>query len=156
SILFYRSIADRNFEEWRRVRTNGAASLLADSFHVDARRLSHRAMHKVRRFGQATAFVQFTVVSLALLGLMRLNHVIIHDRWRAVAALLIAYTVLPGIDFAYQRGLNFPGVGQEYAGPFQKTGDLDRPSVQPERRLRARARWFLTPFFFFAPYFVVS
>jgi hypothetical protein len=140
SILFWHAIARRTTEEWNGLRGQSAAMSLADSFHADARRLSHRAAHKVRRFGQATAFVQFTVASLALLGLMRLNHVSMHGRWVLTTGLVTAYSGLPIMDLVYQRRLNFPGVGCEY---------VSAPA-------RGRMWFFAKLYLFFVPFFVVS
>jgi hypothetical protein len=118
SVLFYRSIAAWTKEAWEEIPTDTVEPFekrLAESFHKDARRLSVRAIHKVRRFGQANAFVQFTIASLALLGVMRLNHVHIEDRWIVATALVIVYTLMPAIDFVYFRALNFPGIGRDYS-----------------------------------------
>jgi hypothetical protein len=103
-------------EDWERVFDDpDLCHRLARDFHGDARRLSHRAIHKVRRFSSANAFVQFTVAALALLGVMRLNHLRPGDRWWVATALLIVYSVLPALDFFYLRHYNFPGVGPDYA-----------------------------------------
>jgi hypothetical protein len=136
SIVFYHAIAHQSAGDWHRLRGGDAEESLTASFHGDARRLSHRAIHKVTRFGQATAFVQFTVASFVLLGIMRLNHVEHqHARWRVASFVLIAYAALPVVEFLYQRATNFPGVGKDY--------------VKQER-------WWLGPSMFFAPYLLVT
>lgn len=127
SVLYYRSIAAWTKEAWENPSEEyDFEKELARSFHVDTRRLSFRAIHKVRRFGQANAFVQFTVVSLALLGLMTLGSLSVGERWAAVTTLLIIYTLLPTIDFLYFHWLNFPGVGADYSasGRDWRTGIL--------------------------------
>jgi hypothetical protein len=132
SILFYRAIAGMSAEDWDEVFSDPHLQhRLARDFHGDARRLSHRAIHKVRRFSSATAFVQFTVASLALLGIMRLNHLRPSDRWWVATALLVVYSALPAIDFLYLRIHNFPGVGREYADEW----------------INIRALLFYSPFF---------
>ncbi|HWB22762.1 MAG TPA: hypothetical protein VG652_07720 [Gaiellaceae bacterium] len=140
SVLFYGSIASWTKSDWENMTLEVFKTALASSFHKDAHRLSHRAIHKVRRFGQANAFVQFTIVSLALLGVMRLNHVHIENRWAVATTLLIIYTLFPAIDFVYFRGLNFPGVGADYTPPD----------------IAARAALWGKGIVFFVPFFVVS
>jgi hypothetical protein len=116
SILFYRAIDGMKPAEWDAVLDDPHLQRrLAEDFHRDARRLSHRATHKVRRFSSANAVVQLTVAALTLLGVMRLNHVRTEDRWWLATALLIVYIALPVMDFIYLRVYNFPGVGREYA-----------------------------------------
>jgi hypothetical protein len=118
SILFYQAIADREEHEWDEISLEPASKLqqrLAESYHKDARRLSNRAIHKVRRFGLSAVVVQFTVVALALLGIMRLIHPRGGERWWLAASVLIAYSLLPCIDFVYFRVLDFPEVGTDYA-----------------------------------------
>jgi hypothetical protein len=142
SVLFYRSIAAWEKSDWVGLGKEKFDVMLANSFHEDTHRLAHRAVHKVRRFGQANAFVQFTIVSLVLLGLMRLNHLHEADRWTAATTLLIAYTLLPAVDFVYFRALNFPGVGVDY-------------SAAGRNRRETRLMWTKAAAFFL-PVFVVS
>jgi hypothetical protein len=141
SVLYYRAIHSMTNDEWADVRGDASIKGLTDTFHGDARRLSHRAIHKVRRFGQANAWVQFTVVALAALGLMRLTNLDIDDKWRATTALLTVYAVLPLVDFVYFRVLNFPGVGAENSGWLGS-------------RLKA-AMWFVV-FLFYVPFITVT
>jgi hypothetical protein len=143
SILFWQSIGGRESEQWAATRGPGAAASLADSFHLDARRLAHRARHKVRRFGQATAFVQLAVVSLTLLGLIRLSNASEHGRWVLATVLLTLFSAMPLIDFEYQRRLNFPDVGSEYVRAAKG-------------RLAGRSILWYAKRNFFLPFFIVS
>lgn len=142
SVLYYRAIHAMGKADWDSALQTASIEGLTTTFHDDARRLSHRAIHKVRRFGQANAWVQFTVVALAALGLMRLTNLSIDDKWRATTALLTVYTVLPLVDFAYLRGLNFPGVGSENSGWLKSRSK--------------KAMWVLVPFLFYVPFIAVA
>ena len=116
SLLFYRAMADQSKEEWDRIYDDpNLSERLARAFHADARRLSNRAVHKVRRFSSANAVVQFTVATLTLLGVMRLATLDVADRWWLATAVLIGYSALPALDFLYFRFLDFPEVGSDYA-----------------------------------------
>lgn len=112
SLLFYGAIAEQTREDWGELLHDaGIQARYAGSLHSDAHRLARRARHKVQRFMLANAFVQFTVVALALLGAVRLTpHVTEHTRWIVVSAVLIAYVLMPVLDFAYFWWSNFPGV----------------------------------------------
>lgn len=115
SILFYQAIATLGRTGWDSILNDpDIESRLASSFHGDALRLSHRAVHKVRRFSAASAFVQFTVVTLALLGIVRVNHFSVDTRWWLVSGTIIVYSAFPTIDFLYFRTADFPDVGPDY------------------------------------------
>jgi hypothetical protein len=139
SLLYYRAIGQDELapdspwrercadgeERWVALASASAGELrelLARSYHVDARRLSHRAHHKVYRFTECNTFVTIAVVSLALLGVARLDPASESLRWWVLVALLIAYSWSPTYDYSMLVRRNFPDVGPEYAGdPWRPT-----------------------------------
>jgi len=143
SLLYYAAIA--RHPNWSDVYGEEALyEHYLRSLHADTHRLARRAVHKVRRFGTASAAVQFTVVALALLGASRLNHVSLHGRWVLITAILITYAVMPIIDFAYFWGLHFPDVRREEVHGSVPPGDK-----QTTERLR-------DAFLFYMPFIAVA
>jgi hypothetical protein len=132
SLLYYRAIgqdvlsAESRWREigvedgrgrWQAYGAAGEASLreaLAHSYHLDARRLSHRAYHKVYRFTECNAFVNAAVMSLALLGISRLEFASASFQWWIIATMLVLYSWAPFYDYWVLVRQNFPDVGREY------------------------------------------
>lgn len=128
SVLYYRAIGQDDIAEptddvpdgrsrWAEIAARSDEqlwALLGDSYHEDARRLAHRARHKVYRFTECNAFVELAIASLALLGLVRLGNRSDEAGWWLVSLVLIAYAWLPAYDFLVLIRRNFPDVGREY------------------------------------------
>jgi hypothetical protein len=151
SILYFRAIGQDTLppgshwaarvadgrERWKAIGERSdpeLQELLASSFHEDARRLAHRAYHKMYRFTECNAFVDLAVMSLALLGVSRLDSASSSLRWGIIAAMLVLYSWAPMYDYWALVRQNFPDVGREYS---------DRP-------------WRLRVFVFFLPLSAVS
>jgi hypothetical protein len=134
SLIYYRAIgqdqlpadspwrergADTGEARWDQIggaREWSLREALAHSYHTDARRLSHRAFHKVYRFSECNAFVNLAVMSLALLGISRLEFGSASLRWWIISTMLVMYSWAPLYDYWALVRQNFPDIGREYIG----------------------------------------
>jgi hypothetical protein len=112
SLLFYEHIAEDS-TWWKSLEQAPSAELakqLRRAYHRDTERLVARARHKVVRFAQCHAFLQFSMVSLALLAVVRLPGWSAGEHWWVTAFILAVTGFLPHWDFAVMRLTSFPGM----------------------------------------------